>query len=601
MSETHVPTIDEFFDATTELQIIRQWARARYAAEWAVFGGVLLRVAATTGPEVQLPGVIGGRASLNLLCAFVAPSGGGKGISDKVARLAWPAPIVERPIGSGEGIAATFVPPKKEGIEPITKAIINVPEIDTLAGIASRQGSILLAQLKSAAMGEQLGQANSSEATTRIVPPHTYRLCMSVGAQPAHTGVLFNDTTGGTPQRFLWFLTTDPDMPSDVTPDPEPLNARLPFWRPDADGVIEIVYGPPEITDMIIGAHIARQRGQEDALDGHAMLTRLKVAACLAILHHRSTVSELDWQLSGVVMEVSNRTRDWVVAESKKVDRQRVRDRAMVRAAGEEFIDERRLDVVKRRIVKVLSQGRTARRNIQSRMGKREYRELLDAALAELISGGVVSSVEVERGVQYELFPEFSAEPEFSTHISRSETLNQSSALNPEEGIHADKTADSATAKTPLHAVADPTPPTMTARQWIDAYVSRILDSGVDTVESAKVYEAGQVAGYRIDNLRQAAKSSDLISVAARKGSVTVWNLGAGGQNTVVSAEEWLTGWLRSSGGWVKAADVYAAGLAAGYGRDTVKSASIRADVEKRGQSIATEWYVAPAVVERGA
>lgn len=592
---------DEFFNATPELQIIRQWARARYAAEWAVFGGVLLRVAATTGPEVQLPGVIGGRASLNLLCAFVAPSGGGKGISDKVARLAWPAPIIERPIGSGEGIAATFVPPKKEGIEPITKAIINVPEIDTLAGIASRQGSILLAQLKSAAMGEQLGQANSSEATTRIVPPHTYRLCMSVGAQPAHTGVLFNDTTGGTPQRFLWFLTTDPDMPADVTPDPEPLNARLPFWRPEADGVIEIVYGPPEITEMIIGAHIARQRGQEDALDGHAMLTRLKVAACLAILHHRGVVSELDWQLSGVVMEVSNRTRDWVVAESKKVDRQKVRDRAMVRAAGEEFIDERRLDVVKRRIVKVLSQGRTARRNIQSRMGKREYRELLDAALAELISSGVVSSVEVERGIQYELFPEFSAEPEFSTHISRSETLNQSSALNSEESIHADETADSATAKTPLHAVADSTPATMTARQWIDAYVSKILDSGVDTVESAKVYEAGQVAGYKIDNLRQAAKSSELISVAARKGSVTVWNLGAGGENTVVSAEEWLTGWLRSTGGWVKAADVYAAGLAAGYGRDTVKSASVRAEVDKRGQSIATEWSVASAAVERGA
>lgn len=601
MSDTHMPAIDEFFDATAELQIIRQWARARYAAEWAVFGGVLLRVAATTGPEVQLPGVIGGRASLNLLCAFVAPSGGGKGISDKVARLAWPAPIVERPIGSGEGIAATFVPPKKEGIEPITKAIINVPEIDTLAGIASRQGSILLAQLKSAAMGEQLGQANSSEATTRIVPPHTYRLCMSVGAQPAHTGVLFNDTTGGTPQRFLWFLTTDPDMPSDVTADPDPLNARLPFWRPDADGVIEIVYGPPEITEMIIGAHIARQRGQEDALDGHAMLTRLKVAACLAILHHRIVVSELDWQLSGVVMEVSNRTRDWVVAESKKVDRQRVRDRAMIRAAGEEFIDERRLDVVKRRIVKVLSQGRTARRNIQSRMGKREYRELLDAALAELISGGVVSSVEVERGIQYELFPEFSAEPEFSTHISRSETLNRSSALNPEEGIHADETADSAIAKTPLHAVVDPTPPTMTARQWIDAYVSMILDGGDTTVESLEVYEAGQAAGYKLDNLRQAAKSSSLISVAARKGSVTVWNLGAGGQNTVVSAEEWLTAWLRSTGGWVKAADVYAAGLAAGYGRDTVKSASVRAEVDKRGQSIATEWSVTPDVVERGA
>ena len=211
---------DEFFDATTELATIRAWARARYAAPWAVFGAVLLRVAASVGPHVQLPGLIGGRASLNLLCAFVSASGGGKGISDKVSRLAWPALIIERPIGSGEGIAATFVPPKKEGVEPITAAIFSVPEIDTLAGIASRQGSILLAQLKSMAMGELLGQSNASDATTRIIPAHSYRCCLSVGAQPGHCDVIFNDASGGTPQRFLWFPTTDPSMPADRAADP---------------------------------------------------------------------------------------------------------------------------------------------------------------------------------------------------------------------------------------------------------------------------------------------------------------------------------------------------------------------------------------------
>ncbi|MBP1054426.1 hypothetical protein J6397_30215 [Rhodococcus qingshengii] len=614
---------DEFFDTTPELQIIRQWARARYAAEWAVFGGVLLRVAATTGPEVQLPGVIGGRASLNLLCAFVAPSGGGKGISDKVARLAWPAPIVERPIGSGEGIAATFVPPKKEGIEPITKAIINVPEIDTLAGIASRQGSILLAQLKSAAMGEQLGQANSSEATTRIVPPHTYRLCMSVGAQPAHTGVLFNDTTGGTPQRFLWFLTTDPNMPADLTLDPEPLNARLPFWRPDADGVIEIVYGPPEITEMIIGAHIARQRGQEDALDGHAMLTRLKVAACLAILHHRIVVSELDWQLSGVVMEVSNRTRDWVVAESKKADRRKIRDRAISRAVGEEAVDLRRLTTVRKRIISVLADGDLAGGKLRAALGRREYRELFDQAVMSLENEGQIVADSSGPGTRYALFQGLNTE--HSVQPTYPLVRGDEQGMNIEQWASIAHVAPESTGRTEvqglkpqvgdgvppvqgvplptLHAVAD-TPeetPQKTARQWIDAHVSTILDGGVNTVESLEVYDAGRAAGYKLDNLRQAAKSSDLISVAARKGSVTVWNLGAGGENTVVSAEEWLTGWLRSTGGWVKAADVYAAGLTAGYGRDTVKSASVRAEVDKRGQSIATEWSVAPAVVERGA
>ena len=42
-------TEDEFWSATPQLTLIYQWARARYAAPWAVLGAVLLRVAASTG------------------------------------------------------------------------------------------------------------------------------------------------------------------------------------------------------------------------------------------------------------------------------------------------------------------------------------------------------------------------------------------------------------------------------------------------------------------------------------------------------------------------------------------------------------------------
>lgn len=397
---------DDFFTATPQLQTIEQWARARYAAPWAVFGAVLLRVAASTGPEIQLPGVIGGRASLNLLAAFVAPSGGGKGISDKVARLAWPAPIVERPVGSGEGVAAAFVPPKGDA-EPLTRAIINVPEVDTLAGLASRQGSILLAQLKSAAMGEQLGQSNASEATTRIVAAHSYRLCMSVGAQPAHTGVLFDDTTGGTPQRFLWFLTIDPDMPAEAAPDPDPLDTELPLWCPGEDGVVEITYGPPEISEQIIDAHIARQRGQAEALDGHAMLTRCKVAAVLAILHRRSVVSELDWQLSGAVMAESARVRDWIVTESKKATRRRVQERAHARAMGEEFIAARKLERAKAAVLRWLDQHEELSASALRRRARSDWRDQMSAAIEELTDEGLIIGREVvgggSRGMAYRL------------------------------------------------------------------------------------------------------------------------------------------------------------------------------------------------------
>lgn len=405
--------MEPFFDATPELRIIHQWARARYAAPWAVFGAVLLRVAASVGPHVQLPGLIGGRASLNLLAAFVSASGGGKGISDKVARLAWPTAVLELPIGSGEGIAATFKPPDKPDAdeEPITAALINVPEVDTLAGIAGRQGSILLAQLKSMAMGEQIGQSNASKATTRIVAAHAYRCCLSVGAQPGHTGVIFDDVTGGTPQRFLWFPTTDPKMPAERAPDPEPLNTSLPAWVYRTGETVEIGYGPDEIAEAVVSAHIARQRGQADALDGHAMLTRCKVAAVLAIMHHRSVVSDLDWQLSKQVMAISDRTRDWIVNEAKRAARAKVHDRALARARGDEFVSDHKLGRAKSAVVRWLGRdGEVAANQLRSKL-KADLREHFGAAVAELAADGLIVEIEVERGARYRLNPEVQGVP----------------------------------------------------------------------------------------------------------------------------------------------------------------------------------------------
>lgn len=603
---------DEFFNATDELKTIRQWARARYAAPWAVFGAVLLRVAATTEPTVQLPGVIGGRASLNLLVAFVAPSGGGKGISDKVARLAWPAEIEERPLGSGEGLSAIFArpKPKNDADEPeggITRAIISVPEIDTLAGLASRQGSILLAQLKSLAMGETIGQSNASAATTRIVQAHSYRACLSVGAQPGHTGVIFDDSTGGTPQRFLWFLTIDPHMPADEVPDPDPLNSVLPDWRHDG-GIVEIGYGPTEIRETIITAHLARQRGEADALDGHAMLTRLKVAAALAIMHHRSVVSDLDWQLSAAVMDRSDSVRDWVVSESEKAARKKVRDRAIARAHGDEVYDQRLLERVKASVCRMLEKdGEQAGNALRSRLGKREKRDLFDQAVSELISEGTVTQVAVERGARYRFsigqgdHSGQGAKPQvnkgdqigqgdrfLSTHVAteRVQSGPGSTLQNPSsETVDPRSTVD---APSPLHAVPDQS---QSAPQWLDAHVAELLAAGIDTTESKAVYDAGQAAGHSLDSLRQAARKSDQIAVIDRRAHAAIWRLGAGGENTSVTAEQWLQNWL-SARGWVKAADVYAAGLEAGYGRTGIKAAAGRSAILKRGDSIATEWAV---------
>lgn len=524
---------EEFFSATPELRNIYQWARARYAAPWAVFGATLLRVAASTGPEVQLPGIIGGRASLNLLAAFVSPSGGGKGISDKVAREVWPASIIERPIGSGEGIAATFMPPKKEGQEAITRAIFSVPEIDTLAGIAGRQGSILLAQLKSMAMGELLGQSNASDATTRIVQAHTYRCCLSVGAQPGHCGVIFSDTSGGTPQRFLWFPTTDRDMPATPAADPDPLNTALPSWARVSNDVVEIQYGPEEIAQTVIAAHIARQRGDSEALDGHRLLTRLKVAAVLAVMHHRSVVSELDWQLSETVMAVSDRTRDWILSEAKRAEREKARARALRQAEFNDVIDNRLLDGVKNSIIRTLERdGEQAGNALRSRMGKRERRDLFDQAVSLLEHEERVVAITVDRGVRYRLSRvqgEHPVQGQYS-QFSEGEPKVQGEPEATVTDLDSRRSPD-------LHQ------PKLSCAKWFDNFVIQLRAAGETAFNSFAVRSASAAEGYSENLLHQAIAAHPDVVLLERKGGNAVWSI-TGEPTRYQPVLSWFNDWL---------------------------------------------------------
>ena len=79
--------VDEeaFWSARPELARLRDFARARRVAPWALFGVALARIVAVIPPSVVLPPLVGGHASLNLFVAVVAKSGGGKGSSESAA------------------------------------------------------------------------------------------------------------------------------------------------------------------------------------------------------------------------------------------------------------------------------------------------------------------------------------------------------------------------------------------------------------------------------------------------------------------------------------------------------------------------------------
>ncbi|MFT3831900.1 MAG: bifunctional DNA primase/polymerase [Micropruina sp.] len=337
------------FGASDRLQAIRQAARSRLVSPWAVLGCVLARVIAETPVPVVLPPTVGGDASLNLAVALVGPSGVGKSSSDKVARdLLAGAPVGNgalcsavavnnriRPkvlgAGSGEGIVQSFLEwveiplparspnpgaarPKVWKLRAKPNSLLVVDEIERVAAVNSRSGATLGPILRNALTGDDLSTSNATRERDREVPAMAYRFAAIAGVQPELSGILLDDASAGTPQRWAWLPVTDANAADedDMPEWPGPL-VWLPVLHGEAgtDGRTRVQL-PGEARLAIREAHRARlrnlDRGQN--LDGHALLTRTKLAAALAFLHGEADVSLELWELAGRVMEVSDRTRE---------------------------------------------------------------------------------------------------------------------------------------------------------------------------------------------------------------------------------------------------------------------------------------------------
>lgn len=305
-----------FWDSREVLAHIRQFALARMTSPWAVLGVVLLRTLACIPPWVTLPPLIGGPGSLNLFCAIVGPSGVGKGATEAAATEAvtQPEDVYTAPVGSGEGIAHQYAHRTRQGVERDRDSVLfSVPEVDTLTALGNRQGATLLGQLRSAFSGERLG-FGYADATRRIpIERHSYRLTMVVGVQPERAGPLLDDADGGTPQRFIWLPATSADISADPPSTPAPWALGRIRWG-EVLSLDKVTWNrhiqiPDEVAAEIRGQHAARARGEGDALDGHAMFAREKVAVALAVLDGRWVVTLDDWALAGVVMRMSDLTR----------------------------------------------------------------------------------------------------------------------------------------------------------------------------------------------------------------------------------------------------------------------------------------------------
>ncbi len=396
------PTADDdldgsFWSARPSLAHIHQHARAVRAGPWAVLGVVLARVVVATPPHVVLPPLVGSDASLNMFAGVVGDSGSGKGAACRAAADAVHVGLLNlRPVGSGEGLTHTFVKRTKSGdIEQHTQAVLgDIPEVDTLAALGSRNGSTLLPLLRQAYMGELLGFGYADPTKRLTVQEHQYRLCLTIGIQPRRSGVLLDDADGGTPQRLLWLPALDRNAPDDPPDRPERMRWQLPSLPPydRHDGRIRLPVCD-SARQAVDEARLSTIRGDAAALDGHALLARLKVGAALALLDGRAEVAEDDWTLAGTVLDVSDRTRGRVVETLRRTSADTNRARAEAEGERAVVVVEKVEDAAVRRVAQLLTRKLAATpAGMQHAVLRRRVtsadRKHFDAAIDRLLDAG---------------------------------------------------------------------------------------------------------------------------------------------------------------------------------------------------------------------
>lgn len=314
----------DFWEARLELSVIRQAAHSRARSADAVLLFTLARLAATIPPQIRLPPIVGGAASLNFLGSVIGTSGSGKTSAGDVARELAPINrtdvVADIPLGSGEGLAEQYFEwiseeqpdGKRKQVKRQTKSALYMylDEGEALGEMGNRKGATLLPTLRSAWSGATIGNTNASAETRRIVPAHSYRLSLMVGFQAEHAHALLDDAAGGTPQRFVFASAVDPHIPDTAPTWPGALNMDPPsiFGEQHIDVAAAIA--------TEIRAHnLAATRGEiiVHPLDAHQHLVRLKVAALLGYLDGRNDINPDDWELARMIMTTSRAVREWVI------------------------------------------------------------------------------------------------------------------------------------------------------------------------------------------------------------------------------------------------------------------------------------------------
>lgn len=429
-----------FWSARPQLKHVYDFAISRRASPWATLGVVLTRVIGAVPPHVVLPPLIGGVVSTNIFLALVGKSGRGKGAAMRAAKEA----VVlgargvfdgeehyfdEHKLGTGQAIAHAYAYRDKEGVQRYAdSALFLLDEVDHLSSHAAQTGSTVLAELKCLYMGEKLGSLYVDPMKRIEIAEQSYRAGFIVGVQPEKAQVIFNDTDGGTPQRFVW-LPTVYAQPRQRPEGPEPLTWTPPVWEPwirnrqpqeaglpwaagtPATGAKQIIVDVAATAcDAIDEANWRQSIGEGDPLDGHRLLCQEKVAFAFGVLDGRVEISEEDWQLAGHLMALSDATRGGVLDVLAREVAKKNTARGHAEASRAVLVDNAREEAAIKRVaqhvLRLLDRHDGWVRHSELRREIRSTdRVRFDEALVSLVHGGQVEAEKInyqgQDGLQY--------------------------------------------------------------------------------------------------------------------------------------------------------------------------------------------------------
>ena len=192
----------------------RAGIRAGLVPPWAALGMLLAATASVIPPRVQLPAIVGGRASPTQSQELSALGGAGKAAAAAVLSprfvplgadgqpglgLNWKRPPVRQAVGSGEAISALYVHSEKvagpDGGPPETKMVQHETTSARLARGGQTRGSegsvasTMDAELRQFWSGEGLGSV--TKTASLHVEAHKYRGVATISIQPGRAAALF--------------------------------------------------------------------------------------------------------------------------------------------------------------------------------------------------------------------------------------------------------------------------------------------------------------------------------------------------------------------------------------------------------------------------